>query len=76
MNDEAEGCRGHATAETQAEGIPYHILAATSIADERTRVLKPGDASAVFDHYGDIKPGGAGSTVIRSQSVYRNPSLS
>jgi glycogen debranching enzyme len=30
------------------------------LADERTRVLKHGDTFAVFDHYGDIKPGGLG----------------
>ena len=41
-------------------GTPYHILAASSRADERTRVLKHGDTFAVFDHYGDIKPGGLG----------------
>jgi glycogen debranching enzyme len=28
--------------------------------DERRRVLKHGDTFAVFDHYGDIRPGGAG----------------
>jgi glycogen debranching enzyme len=39
---------------------PYHILAASSPADERTRVLKHGDTFVVFDHYGDIKPGGLG----------------
>jgi glycogen debranching enzyme len=38
----------------------HHILAASSPADERTRVLKNGDTFAVFDHYGDIKPGGLG----------------
>src|SRR5262245_5331292 len=38
----------------------HHILAAASPADERTRVLKHGDTFAVFDHYGDIKPGGLG----------------
>jgi glycogen debranching enzyme len=42
------------------EGSPYHILAAASLADEQTRVLKHGDTFAVFDHYGDIKPGGLG----------------
>ena len=41
-------------------GTPYHILAASSRADERTRVLKHGDTFVVFDHYGDIKPGGLG----------------
>jgi glycogen debranching enzyme len=39
---------------------PWHILAASSPADERTRVLKHGDTFAVFDHYGDVKPGGLG----------------
>ena len=39
---------------------PCHILAASSPADERTRILKHGDTFAVFDHYGDIKPGGLG----------------
>jgi glycogen debranching enzyme len=39
---------------------PHHIFAASSPADERTRVLKHGDTFAVFDHYGDIKPGGLG----------------
>ncbi len=37
-----------------------HVLAASSVADERTRILKHGDSFAVFDHYGDIKPGGLG----------------
>jgi glycogen debranching enzyme len=38
----------------------YHILAACGVADERTRVLKHGDTFAVFDCYGDMKPGGLG----------------
>jgi glycogen debranching enzyme len=38
----------------------YHILAPSSLADERRRVLKHGDTFAVFDHHGDIKPGGLG----------------
>src|SRR5262245_16209732 len=42
------------------EGGPHHILAACGLADERTRVLKHGDTFAVFDHYGDVKPGGLG----------------
>jgi glycogen debranching enzyme len=37
-----------------------HILAASSPADERTRVLKHGDTFAVLDRYGEIKPGGLG----------------
>jgi glycogen debranching enzyme len=51
---------GRSTPETPPAGSPYHILALTSPADERTRVLKHGDTFAVFDHYGDIKPGGLG----------------
>src|SRR5215467_14171787 len=50
----------HTTPETQARGSPSHILAASSLMDERSRVLKHGDTFAVFDHYGDIKPGGLG----------------
>jgi glycogen debranching enzyme len=38
----------------------WHILAATTPADERTRVLKHGDTFAVFDRYGDVRPGGLG----------------
>jgi glycogen debranching enzyme len=42
------------------QGSPHHIMAATSPADDRTRVLKDGDTFAVFDRYGDIKCGGLG----------------
>jgi glycogen debranching enzyme len=42
------------------EGGLHHVLATSALADERTRVLKHGDTFAVFDHYGDIKPGGLG----------------
>src|SRR5450631_4879643 len=48
---------------TQDSGTdpPYpHVLTTSSFADERTRVLKHGDTFAVFDHHGDIKPGGLG----------------
>ena len=48
------------TGKAPGDGGPYHILAASSLADERTRVLKHGDTFAVFDHYGDIKAGGLG----------------
>src|SRR5664280_565777 len=37
-----------------------HVVAASSVTDERTRVLKHGDTFALFDHYGDFKPGGLG----------------
>jgi glycogen debranching enzyme len=34
-----------------------HILADSSLTDEPIRVLKHGDTFAVFDQYGDIRPG-------------------
>lgn len=36
----------------------FYILATSSLADERTLVLKHGDTFAVFDRYGDIQPTG------------------
>src|SRR5581483_4786642 len=33
----------------------FYILATSSLADERTRVLKQGDTFAVFDRHGDIR---------------------
>ena len=48
------------TPQAPGGGSPHHILAASGPADEWTRVLKHGDTFAVFDHYGDIKPGGLG----------------
>src|SRR5215813_10150348 len=51
---------GRTAAGAPAGGSPYHILAASSPSDERTQVLKHGETFAVFDHYGDIKPGGLG----------------
>ena len=41
-------------------GDPHHVLAASAATDDRTRVLKHGDTFAVFDHLGQIKPGGLG----------------
>lgn len=38
----------------------YYILAGSALADDRTLVLKHGDAFAVFDRYGDILPLGLG----------------
>jgi hypothetical protein len=34
----------------------YYILAKSSMADDRTRVLKHGDAFAVFDRYATFSP--------------------
>jgi glycogen debranching enzyme len=42
------------------EGGPHHLLVPASVTDDRTRVLKHGDTFAVFDHLGQIKPGGLG----------------
>jgi len=39
-------------------GNRFYILATSSLADDRSRVLKHGETFAVFDHYGDIKPVG------------------
>jgi glycogen debranching enzyme len=41
-------------------GDPHHVLAASVTTDDRTRVLKHNDAFAVFDHLGNIRPGGLG----------------
>src|SRR5690606_34831098 len=42
----------------------YYILATSSRADERTRVVKHGETFAVFDHFGDIVPFGLGEQGI------------
>jgi glycogen debranching enzyme len=39
---------------------PFYIVAASRTVDEHSRVLKQGDTFAVFDHYGDVNPGGLG----------------
>jgi glycogen debranching enzyme len=38
----------------------YYILASSSLADDRTRVLKQGETFAVFDRTGDVQPVGRG----------------
>jgi glycogen debranching enzyme len=38
----------------------YYILATSSLADDRTRVLKHGETFAIFDRSGDIQPLGFG----------------
>ena len=38
----------------------FYVLAASSRADDRTRVLKHGDTFGVFDRYGDVQPAGIG----------------
>jgi glycogen debranching enzyme len=42
----------------------FYILAASSLADDRTRVLKQGETFAVFDRYGDVQPVGLGEQGI------------
>lgn len=39
----------------------FYILASSSLADDRTMVLKHGDCFGVFDRYGDIHPIGQGA---------------
>lgn len=48
----------------QADGSVFRILAAASLADERTRVLKHANTFAVFDHYCDITHDGLGEEGI------------
>ena len=43
----------------------FYILATSSLADDRPRVMKQGDTFALFDHYGDIKPVG-----LEEEGVY------
>jgi glycogen debranching enzyme len=45
----------------------YYILANSSLADDRTMVLKHDDCFGVFDRYGDIHPVGQGA-----QGLYHN----
>ena len=45
----------------------YYILASSSLADQRTMVLKQGDTFAIFDWLGDIHQVGAGL-----QGIYHN----
>lgn len=42
------------------ENDRYYILASSSYADDRTRVLNNGDTFAIFDRWGDIKQLGTG----------------
>jgi len=48
------------TDETNQIHEDYYILATTTRADERTRVIKHGDSFAVFDHAGMIRQAGLG----------------
>src|SRR5215475_15621339 len=46
--------------EADVNAPPRHVITTSNLVDERTLVLKHGDAFAVFDHHGSIKPGGLG----------------
>jgi glycogen debranching enzyme len=50
----------HDAPRIEGDGVPYHLLATASLADDRTRVLKHGDTFVVFDHLGNVKSGGLG----------------
>src|ERR1043166_4612180 len=41
-------------------GEQFYVLAASSRADDRTRILKHGETFGVFDRHGDIQPVGLG----------------
>ena len=45
-------------------GNQHYILATSSLADQRTMVLKEGDTFSIFDYQGDIHQIGAGSQGI------------
>jgi len=64
---------GRVASDVSGEAGPYHILAASGSADERTRVLKHGDTVAVFVHYGDIKPGGLGEEGLYHGDIEFHP---
>ncbi len=59
MIGENAGARNHGD-EATPEEAPFYIVAPSPTADDQARVLKQGDAFAVFDHYGDVKPVGLG----------------
>ena len=52
------------------------ILALSSLMDDETRVLKHGDTFAVFDHFGDINPGGLGEEGLYHDGTRHLSSLS
>lgn len=49
--------------------VPTHVITTSNLVDERTLVLKHGDAFAVFDHHGSIKPGGLGEEGLYYQGT-------
>jgi glycogen debranching enzyme len=53
-------CRAAANGRPSDDARIHPILATTGVMDDQTRVLKHGDTFAVFDHFGDVNPGGLG----------------
>ena len=47
----------------------FYILASSSMADDRTRVLKHGETFGVYDRYGDIQPVGRGTQGVFHQGT-------
>ncbi len=47
--------KSHASEEPAHSGEAHHVLADSSLTDERIRVLKHGDTFGLFDQYGDIR---------------------
>src|SRR5215471_3726572 len=52
-----------------ADTVPRHVITTSNLVDERRLVLKHGDAFAVFDHNGAIKPGGLGEEGLYYQGT-------
>jgi glycogen debranching enzyme len=57
------------TPSTRPPGESPPVVARSSITDDRSRVLKHGDTFAVFDHAGDVKPGGLGEEGLYHQGT-------
>src|SRR5262245_51000074 len=51
------------------QGDPHHVLAASGVIDDRTRVLKHGDTFVVFDHFGQIRHAGLGEEGLYHQGT-------
>src|SRR5437868_12140160 len=47
----------------------FYILATSTRADDRTRVLKHGETFAVFDRFGDVQPVGLGEQGIYTEGT-------
>ena len=61
----ADRTRRHGSCRTEADEVlrisdRFYILSTSARIDDRTRVLKHGDAFAVFDRFGDVQGAGTG----------------